>query len=151
MHQDTSSIFAVRAMSELTSDGYKIVGVGVVEKDGKVLITQRKYDDHLGGVWEFPGGKKRPEEGDEACVERELLEELGIQVKAHSHLETIRYAYPDRRLELRFYSCAWLTGEAKALEVQDFRWVAPSELIYYQFPKADRDLVDRLSKQGRQN
>ncbi len=133
-------------MSEQTSDGFKIVGVGVVEKDGKVLITQRKYDDHLGGVWEFPGGKKKPEETDQACVERELNEELGITVKAAQHLETIRYAYPDRRLELRFYSCALVAGEPKSVEVQDFRWVKPGELIYYQFPKADRYLVERLAK-----
>jgi mutator protein MutT len=138
-------------MSEQTSDGFKIVGVGVVEKDGKVLITQRKYDDHLGGVWEFPGGKKRPEEDDQACVERELHEELGITVKAGTHLETIRYAYPDRRLELRFYSCALVGGEPQALEVQDFRWVNPGELIYYQFPKADRDLVERLAKRSEPN
>jgi mutator protein MutT len=135
-------------MSEQTSDGYKIVGVGVVEKDGKVLITQRKYDDHLGGVWEFPGGKKRPEESDQACVERELNEELGIQVKANQHLETIRYAYPDRRLELRFYFCNLVSGEPKSVEVQDFRWVSHGELIYYQFPKADRDLVERLAKKA---
>lgn len=133
-------------MSEQTSDGFKIVGVGIVEKDGRVLITQRKFDDHLGGVWEFPGGKKRPDESDQACVERELSEELGIQVQARAHLETIRYAYPDRRLELRFYSCSVLGGDPKALEVQDFRWVSPGELIYYQFPKADRDLVERLAK-----
>lgn len=135
-------------MSEQTSDGFKIVGVGIVEKDGRVLITQRKFDDHLGGVWEFPGGKKRPEESDQACVERELSEELGIQVQAQAHLETIRYAYPDRRLELRFYSCSVRGGEPKALEVQDFRWVSPGELIYYQFPKADRDLVEKLAKRS---
>ena len=135
-------------MSEQTSDGFKIVGVGIVEKDGRVLITQRKYDDHLGGVWEFPGGKKRPEETDQACVERELSEELGIQIKADAHLETIRYAYPDRRLELRFYACSMVAGTPQSLEVQDFRWVAPGELIYYQFPKADRDLVERLAKRA---
>jgi mutator protein MutT len=138
-------------MAEFTSDGFKVVGVGVVEKDGKVLITQRRFDDHLGGIWEFPGGKKTPTESDEACVERELKEELGIDVKVGDHIETIRYAYPDRKLELRFYSCALLAGEPKPVEVQDFRWVQPSELIYYQFPKADRDLVDRLAKKTEKN
>src|SRR6266576_1318664 len=133
-------------MAEFTSDGFKVVGVGVVEKEGKYLITQRRYDDHLGGIWEFPGGKKTPTESDEACVERELKEELGISVKVGDHIETIRYAYPDRKLELRFYSCLMLSGEPKPLEVQDFRWVNPAELIYYQFPKADRDLVERLVK-----
>ncbi len=135
-------------MSEETGDGFKIVGVGVVERDGKVLITQRKYEDHLGGVWEFPGGKKRADEDDRACVERELMEELGIKVKAAGHLETIRYSYPDRRLELRFYSCVLLGGEPRSLEVQDFRWARPEELIYYQFPKADRDLVGRIAKRS---
>jgi mutator protein MutT len=138
-------------MAEFTSDGFKVVGVGVVEKDGKVLITQRRFDDHLGGIWEFPGGKKSPQESDEACVERELKEELGISVKVGDHIETIRYAYPDRKLELRFYSCSLVAGDPKAVEVQDFRWVQPSELIYYQFPKADRDLVDRLAKKTEKN
>src|ERR1700751_1240582 len=135
-------------MSDQTSDGFKIVGVGVVEKDGKVLITQHKYDDHLGGVWEFPGGKKRPEEDDQACIERELQEELGITVKAGAHLQTIRYRYPDRRLDLRLHPCSLEGADPKPLEVQDFRWVLPAELIYYQFPKADRDLVERLARRG---
>jgi mutator protein MutT len=138
-------------MAEITSDGFKVVGVGVVEKDGKYLITQRRFDDHLGGIWEFPGGKKSPAESDEVCVARELSEELGITVKVGDHIETIRYAYPDRKLELRFYSCSLTAGEPKAVEVQDFRWVNPSELIYYQFPKADRDLVERMVKKAEKN
>ncbi len=135
-------------MAEFTKDGFKVVGVGVVEKEGKYLITQRRHDDHLGGIWEFPGGKKAPEESDQDCVARELKEELGIQVEVGSHLETIRYAYPDRKLELRFYSCQMLSGDPMPVEVQDFRWVSPNELIYYQFPKADRDLVTRLAKRN---
>lgn len=138
-------------MAEITSDGFKVVGVGVVEKDGKYLITQRRFDDHLGGIWEFPGGKKSPAESDEGCVARELSEELGITVKVGDHIETIRYAYPDRKLELRFYSCSLTSGEPKAVEVQDFRWVNPAELIYYQFPKADRDLVERMVKKAEKN
>ncbi|MES2202123.1 MAG: 8-oxo-dGTP diphosphatase MutT [candidate division FCPU426 bacterium] len=138
-------------MTEITSDGFKVVGVGVVEKDGKYLITQRRFDDHLGGIWEFPGGKKAPTETDEACVARELNEELGITVKVGGHIETIRYAYPDRKLELRFYSCSLVAGEPRSVEVQDFRWVKRDELLYYQFPKADRDLVERLAKRSEKN
>ncbi len=138
-------------MSEITSDGFKVVGVGVVEKDGKDLITQRRFDDHLGGIWEFPGGKKSETETDEDCVARELNEELGIVVKVGGHIETIRYAYPDRKLELRFYSCSLVSGEPKSVEVQDFRWVAREELIYFQFPKADRDLVERLVRRTEKN
>jgi mutator protein MutT len=123
---------------------YKKVGVGVVEKEGRYLITQRKFEDHLGGIWEFPGGKIKEGESDQDCVVRELKEELGIEVKVGQNLGIIHYTYPDRRLELRFYACSLLSGEPKAIDVQDFRWAKPGELIYYQFPKADREIVDKL-------
>ena len=133
--------------------GFKLVGVGVVEKDGKILITQRKYEDHLGGIWEFPGGKFKEGESDQSCVAREMKEELGISVSVGEHLDTIQYSYPDRKLELRFYRCAidQASAEPQAIDVQDFRWVKPEELIYYQFPKADRELVDKLAKHSKKN
>jgi mutator protein MutT len=129
-------------------DDLKRVGVGVVQEAGRYLITQRRFDDHLGGVWEFPGGKLKQGESDEDCVRRELKEELGINVAVGEHLDTIRYSYPDRKLELRFYRCVLEKGgpEPKAIDVQDFRWVRPEELIYFQFPKADREIVARLAK-----
>jgi mutator protein MutT len=131
-------------MAEETKDGYKIVGVGIVQRAGKFLITQRKFSDHLGGIWEFPGGKKNPDESDEECISRELNEELGITVEVGTHIDTIRYSYPDRKLELRFYGCELKEGEPSPLEVEDFRWVKAAELIHFQFPRADRDLVERL-------
>ena len=133
---------------EETIDGFKIVGVGIVEKDGKILISQRKMEDHLGGIWEFPGGKKLPEESDEQCVERELKEELGIEVAVKNHVDTIRYHDADRKLELRFYSCELRAGEPHTLDVEDFRWVRADELIHFQFPKADRELAERLMGRG---
>lgn len=132
------------AMSEDISPDYKKVGVGVVEKSGRYLITQRRFDDRLGGIWEFPGGKIREGESDEACVTRELKEELGIEVQVGQHLGTIHYTYPDRKLELRFYACSLSAGDPKPIDVQDFRWAKADELIYYQFPKADREIVDKL-------
>jgi mutator protein MutT len=129
-------------------DVYKRVGVGVVEQAGRYLITQRRFEDHLGGIWEFPGGKFNEGETDQECVRRELKEELGIDVEVGEHLDTIRYAYPDRKLELRFYHCSLPKsgGEPKAIDVQDYRWAKPEELIFYQFPKADREIVARLQK-----
>jgi mutator protein MutT len=128
------------------ADDYKKVGVGVVEKDGKYLITQRKFEDHLGGIWEFPGGKIKEGETDQACVQRELKEELDIEVSVGQHLGTIHYTYPDRKIELRFYACSLAKGEPKSIDVQEFRWARPEELIYFQFPKADREIVDKLVK-----
>ena len=134
---------------EETKDGFKIVGVGIVEKNGKILISQRKMEDHLGGIWEFPGGKKKPDESDEQCVIRELKEELGIEVEVKNHVETIRYQDVDRKLELRFYSCELQQGEPHTLDVEDFRWVTTDELIHFQFPKADRELAERLMNSSR--
>ena len=135
-------------MPENNDDAMKVVGVGVVQEAGRYLITQRRFEDRLGGVWEFPGGKIKPGESDEDCVSRELKVELGIEVSVGEHLDTIRYAYPDRKLELRFYRCVLAKGspEPRAIDVQDLRWVRPEELIYFQFPKADREIVARLAK-----
>jgi mutator protein MutT len=134
------------AMNEEIAADYKKVGVGVVEKEGRYLITQRKFNDHLGGIWEFPGGKIKQGESDQDCVVRELKEELGIEVKVGQHLDTIHYTYPDRKIELRFYACSLSSGDPQAIDVQDFRWAKAEELIYYQFPKADREIVEKLVK-----
>ena len=133
-------------MTEETQDGYKIVGVGIVKDEDKYLISQRLMSDHLGGIWEFPGGKKNSDESDEECVARELKEELGIDVSVSNHIETIRYNYPDRKIELRFYACKLEGGTPSALEVEDFRWVKAEELIHFQFPKPDRELVEKLAQ-----
>ena len=132
-----------------SQQGLKLVGVAVVEKEGRYLITQRRFEDHLGGVWEFPGGKIHEGESDQDCVRRDLKEELDIEVQVREHLGTIQYAYPDRHLELRFYHCQYMSGEPKPIHVQDFRWIHSDELIFYQFPKADREIVAKLNQAGR--
>jgi mutator protein MutT len=120
------------------------VAAGLVFRDGKLLITQRPAAGHLAGLWEFPGGKREPDESFEACLLRELREELGIEVVLGPLLESISHSYPEKTVHLRFYRCSWLEHEPQAIGCPDFRWITPGELDQYTFPAADARLLERL-------
>jgi len=120
------------------------VSAGLVFRDGKLLITQRYPDAHLGGLWEFPGGKREGGESFEACLARELREELGIEVAVHELVEEIEHAYPDKRVRLKFFRCAWLAHEPRPLGCPAFAWVACKDLSSYEFPAADARLLETL-------
>lgn len=120
------------------------VSAGLVFKAGRLLITQRRPGDHLGGLWEFPGGKRHPGESFEACLERELQEELGINVAVGLELEDLVHAYPGRTVRLRFFACRLTKGEPQLLGCHAVAWVTAAELDQYAFPAADARLLDRL-------
>ena len=120
------------------------VAAGLVFRGGKLLITQRYPEAHQGGLWEFPGGKRNPDETFEACLVRELREELGIETCVHELLETIAHTYPDRTVLLKFFRCSLQQNEPRALGCPDFRWIARDELNRHDFPAADARLLERL-------
>jgi mutator protein MutT len=120
------------------------VAAGLVFRDGKLLITQRYSDAHLGGLWEFPGGKRRPNESFEECLRRELKEELGIEVEVQELVESLTHAYPEKTVHLEFFRCAWRRHEPQALGCPAFAWVQPEEIARYEFPAADARLLERL-------
>jgi mutator protein MutT len=120
------------------------VAAGLVFRHERLLITQRLAGDHLGGLWEFPGGKRRLDETFEECLERELMEELGIEVEVGPLIEEICHQYPGRLVRLRFHACRWLRHEPRPIACQALRWVAKSQLVDLQFPAADARLLDRL-------
>jgi 8-oxo-dGTP diphosphatase len=120
------------------------VSAGLVFRNGKLLITQRYTDAHLGGLWEFPGGKRECDETFEACLTRELREELGIDVRVGELVETIEHAYPEKRVLLKFFRCDWLAHEPQALGCPAFAWITREELAHYQFPAADARLIEAL-------
>jgi mutator protein MutT len=122
------------------------VAAALVFRDGKLLITQRYADSHLGGLWEFPGGKREPEETFEACLIRELREELGIEVKVGGLVESLTHAYPEKTVHLKFYCCRWKQHEPQPLGCPAFKWVSAAELKDYAFPAADARLLDRLRR-----
>jgi len=120
------------------------VAAGLVFREGKLLITMRHADAHLGGLWEFPGGKRELNETFEECLERELLEELGIQVTILELVESLTHAYPEKTVHLRFFRCVWKKHEPQPLDCSAFKWVSPGELAAHEFPAADERLLDQL-------
>lgn len=116
----------------------------IQDEAGRYLITQRPPDSHLAGLWEFPGGKREPDETLEACLRRELVEELGATFAVGDKVDTIRWEYPDRTIVLHFYRCRLVSGTIAPRESQVMAWVGLEELGDYEFPPADRVLVDRL-------
>src|SRR3954453_1925734 len=124
------------------------VAAGLVFREGKLLITQRYAGDHLGGLWEFPGGKREADESFEDCLKRELKEELGIVVEVGRLIERLSHAYPEKTVLLRFYNCRWLEHEPKKLGGPGYRGVSREQLSDYAFPEADARLVQKLKSEG---
>jgi 8-oxo-dGTP diphosphatase len=125
------------------------VVAGVIRRDdGQLLITQRMAEDTLGGYWEFPGGKVDSGEELKAALQRELREEIGVETEIGAEIHQIVHAYPDRDVRLYFYEVRIISGEPQKLEVADLRWVTTDELMNYQFPEADRPLLNQLRGLG---
>jgi mutator protein MutT len=125
------------------------VAAALIRDDaGRYLITQRRRGSHLAGLWEFPGGKRHAEESLEACLRRELSEELGALFTVGTEVETVHWDYPDRTIVLHFFECRLASGTIAPLEGQQMAWVEPERLAQYEFPPADRMLVDRLRERG---
>jgi mutator protein MutT len=122
------------------------VSAGLVFREGKLLITQRYADAHLGGLWEFPGGKRECDESFEACLARELREELGIEVAVRELVDTVEHAYPEKQVLLKFFRCEWLANEPRPLGCPAFAWATRDDLDRYEFPAADARLLERLRR-----
>jgi len=121
------------------------VAAGLIFRAGKLLVTQRPTGSHLAGLWEFPGGKREPDESFEQCLRRELKEELGIEVEVGELLESCTHDYPEKTVHLHFFRCAWKKCEPQALGCPAFRWASVEELGALKFPAADGRLLEKLS------
>jgi mutator protein MutT len=124
-----------------------VVLAGVIERNGAFLLTRRLKGTHLEGAWEFPGGKCESGESHDACLRRELAEELGVDAEVGEEIFTITHAYAERTVELHFRKCV-IAGEPRTLLGQEMRWVPRGELHTLEFPEADRELIERLRSRG---
>ena len=122
-----------------------VVAAAIVERDGRWLMARRLKGTHLEGLWEFPGGKVDPGETLEACLVRELDEELGVAARVGTLRWSTTHDYPAKRVELHFYDCA-IEGEPQPLLGQELRWVSASELATLPLPEADAGLVALLTR-----
>lgn len=125
-----------------------IVAAGVIERGGQILITQRKSNAHLGGLWEFPGGKKKSQETLPECLIRELKEELGVACEIGPELAVHSHVYPEKTVELHFFTCHIQRGEPQPLDCADLRWIRLEELDDYEFPDADSEFLKSLRTKG---
>ncbi len=123
-----------------------VAAAALVDVDGRVLICQRPEGKQLAGLWEFPGGKLEPGETPEACLIRELNEELGIEVKAACLAPFVfaSHSYDDFHLLMPLYLCRRWEGFVQRREHQALAWVEPMKLADYPMPPADAPLVAYL-------
>ncbi|MBN2210638.1 MAG: A/G-specific adenine glycosylase [Sedimentisphaerales bacterium] len=124
------------------------IAVGVVWKNGKILIGRRKPKGLLGGLWEFPGGKRKSHESLKACVIREIKEETGIDVEVNQPLITVKHAYSHFRITLHVFTCRWRAGRARPLDCTAVKWVTPRQLDAYPFPRANLKVIEALKNRS---
>lgn len=121
------------------------VVAGVIERNGRVLIGRRPAKGLLGGLWEFPGGKREPGETDEAALFREIHEELGLKVAVGAPIATVEHAYSHFAITLRLYGCRVRGGRVRRRYHTAVKWVAPGSLRRFAFPAANYKCMDQVS------
>ncbi|MFM6155400.1 MAG: 8-oxo-dGTP diphosphatase MutT [Sphaerospermopsis kisseleviana] len=134
-------------MTEISNVTHKIIGVAVIWNNEKqILIDRRLPTGTMANLWEFPGGKIETGETIEECIEREILEELGIKIEVGKHLITVDHTYPHLRVTLTVHNCHYLSGIPQAIECAEVRWVGLDELDNFDFPEANGEIIAALRK-----
>lgn len=139
---------AAKQNLECDSPGAIDVVAAIIERDSRFLITRRLDGAHLGGLWEFPGGKVAAGETHEAALRREIREELDADVQVDRLVLSTTFRYSDRAVRLHFYRCT-VAGAARPMLGQTMRWAAPGDLARLPFPPADAELIRMLAGDGR--
>lgn len=121
-----------------------VVAAAVIEREGAFLVTRRLAGAHLEGCWEFPGGKCDAGETLEACLVREIREELDAAVVVGAELFTIAHEYPGRIVQLHFFRCELRDDPRPALG-QAMQWARREDLPRLEFPPADAELIALLT------
>lgn len=127
------------------------VAAGLIrDRAGRLLIAQRPLDGLLGGLWEFPGGKREADESLTECLARELREELAIQVEVGELFHTAPHAFTHFKITLHAFDCRYLGpippyAEPQALQARRWAWARQAELKNYSFGRADRKVIEALA------
>lgn len=125
------------------------VTAAVIEREGKILCAQRPLGDALAGLWEFPGGKIEKGEAPEACLVREIQEELGLGIRVGSLLCKTLHEYPGKTIELHVYRCRLIDerqSPGRLESHQAVQWLSPGELTGLDWAPADLEAVRILAK-----
>ena len=124
------------------------VAAGILRNaGGQVLIAERNETGPFSDLWEFPGGKIRADETALVALKRELFEEIGIEATAIEPFMNLTHEYPDRTVDLEFFSVTEWSGEPAGLEGQQIRWIDISDLRADELLPADKPIVKLLQTQ----
>src|SRR5579875_134896 len=124
-----------------------LVSAGIIHRNGRVLVGQRRKNDRHPLKWEFPGGKVEPGESPQQALVRELREELQIEARIGSELARYEHEYPGgSRVHLLFFSVPEFTGEPKGRVFEQIRWTDLDALEQLDFLDGDLDFVKRLAR-----
>jgi 8-oxo-dGTP diphosphatase len=123
-----------------------MVTAGILIDGDRILICQRHHSDAYGMQWEFPGGKTKPGEEMKEALRRELNEELGIEAEVGEEVYRLRQRYPDRYVEVAFFSVRSYRGTITNQVFEAVRWSPRDQLSNFDFLEADRELVNRIAR-----
>ncbi len=125
------------------------IAAALIEKEGRYLIARRPAGAPLAEQWEFPGGKREPGESFEACLKRELREELDVEVEPGPLRAVIHHAYTERTVLLHFFDCRIVKGSPRASAGSEIRYATVEEIERLPIPDANRNLLVALSRTTR--
>ena len=132
-------------MKQVTVSGAVILRVNPQTNKKEIFATQRGYGDYKDG-WEIPGGKLEPGETPEACIVREIREELATEIKAERILGVVDYDYPNFHLTMHCILCTIVSGELKLLEHEAARWLTKETLRSVDWLLADQLILDKIEE-----
>ena len=123
------------------------VVAALIRKDDKILIAKRSTGDFsVFGKWEFPGGKVELNEDEVHAIEREIKEEFELVIKAKEFIVNNICEYPSKTVDLRLYSCDYISGDFKLHDHSEIKWVSKDELLDYDLAKADVPLAEYVKE-----
>lgn len=141
----TNAVHRPQARDALMTMTLRTVAVGIIRNSQQqIFIAQRAANAHMGGLWEFPGGKMEEGETPEQALKRELLEEAGIQVEQAELLATSYHQFAERQIAFYFYLVEQWRGTPYGKEGQPVRWCPQAELCADEFPPANAAIIRQL-------
>ena len=116
----------------------------VIAEGGRYLITQRRPTAVLPLLWEFPGGRVEPGESDADALKREVRHRLSVDIEVGQLISFVSHPYEHYVVDLHLYDCRVISGQLRAVNVHDFRWVTSDEFDRLPFTPADEASMNKL-------
>lgn len=139
--------YAIINLHSRTMEGWImiVVSAGIVIRDDRIMLCQRRPGDRMGLKWEFPGGKLESGESPQQALERELREELAIETRTGRIFDVRHESFSDRSLLLLFFRSEIVSGEPQPIECNAIDWVNPADLTRYDLAPSDLEVARRLA------